>query len=70
MTPGEYLAALYAAGIPDNLPVQEIDRQAARLLEVAERTARRYRLGAAEIPGPVRVALRGLDRLARKPKGR
>lgn len=61
LTPPDYLAALHAAGIPDGLPVLELDRQAARLLEIDDHTARRYRCGYTPIPGPVRVALRALS---------
>jgi hypothetical protein len=57
MTPQEYISALHAAGIPEGLPVLELDRQAASLLKVDERTARRYRRGEIKIPGPVEVAL-------------
>lgn len=60
MTPGAYIAAVLAAGIKEGLPVQEFDRQAALLLQVNERTARRYRTGHTAIPGPVEVALRAL----------
>lgn len=52
-----YMVALYAAGMPDGLPITDIDRWAASRLEIDERTARRYRRGEAPIPGPVRVAL-------------
>ena len=58
MTPTEYLAALYAAGLDRDLPAHELDRQAAALLQVTTRTARRYRSGTTKIPGPVGVALR------------
>ena len=54
------MAAVLAAGVPGGLPVNEFDRQAAALLRVDERTARRYRSGASAIPGPVMVALEAL----------
>lgn len=57
MNTTEYMAALYAAGVSKGLPAHELDRQAARLIEVDERTARRYRRGETPIPGPVKVAL-------------
>ena len=57
MTPAEYLTALYATGIPTDLPVLELDRRAAELLETTKRSTRRYRTGVTPIPGPVRVAL-------------
>ena len=60
MTPKQYLVALHAAGIPDGLPVMEIDRRAALLLEIAEHTARKYRCGYVRVPGPVMVALAAL----------
>lgn len=57
MTAAEYIAALYAAGIPRSLPAHELDQRAADLLKVDDRTARRYRRGETTIPGPVQVAL-------------
>lgn len=57
MTVRDYLAALRAMGVPQHLPVLEQDRQAAVLLKIDERTARRYRRGETPIPGPVQVAL-------------
>lgn len=62
MTPREYLAALYAAGIAQNLPAGQMDREASALLQIDERTARRYRRGEITIPGPVRVALECLGK--------
>lgn len=58
MTAADYLKALYAAGIPRSLPAHELDRRAAELFKVDERTARRYRRGETAIPGPVKVALK------------
>jgi hypothetical protein len=58
VTSREYLAALLRAGIAENLPVLEMDRRAARLLRIDERTARRYRNGESPIPGPVQIALK------------
>jgi hypothetical protein len=60
VTPPVYLAALYAAGLSRSLSFRDLDRQAAALLLVNERTARRYRLGEIDVPGPVEVALRCL----------
>jgi hypothetical protein len=57
MTPTEYMTALSVVGILRNLPAHELDRQAAELLKVDERTARRYRRGEQAIPGPVALAL-------------
>ena len=57
MSADDYLAALAAIGIPQTLPVHELDRQAAELLRINERTARRYRRGKTAIPGPVEAAL-------------
>lgn len=57
MTPAEYLTALEAAGVAEGLPTKELDRQAAVLLHVDTRTARRYRRGEVTIPGPVRALL-------------
>lgn len=62
MTPAQYLSALYVAGLSRRLSATEFDQEAARLLQVDERTARRYRRGETLIPGPVQVAL---ERLAR-----
>lgn len=62
MTPEDYVKAVLAAGVKDGLPVQEFDRQVALLLQVNERTARRYRTGRTAIPGPVQVALRMMNR--------
>jgi hypothetical protein len=58
MKPADYLAALHAAGIPDGLPVLELDRQAALLLGVGRRTARRYRQGDYPVPQTIRLALK------------
>jgi hypothetical protein len=60
MKPDEYLAALRAAGIPESLPVTELDRQAALLLGVGQRTARRYRNGEYKIPTRTEITLRVL----------
>lgn len=60
MRASDYIKALYEAGIPRNLPAHELDRQAAELLKVDDRTARRYRRGETSIPGPVEVALTAL----------
>jgi hypothetical protein len=62
----EYLAALAAAGLPPDLPKHELDRRAAELLRVGERTARSYRSGQQPVPGPVSLALELLAR-RRKP---
>lgn len=62
MTAAQYRLALYAAGIPKGLPVLSEDREAARLLKIDERTARRYRTGETRVPGPVLVALNCLSR--------
>ena len=58
MTPSEYLVALHTAGIPEGLPVLEIDRQAALLLGVGVRTTRRYRRGEYPVPATARLALK------------
>lgn len=60
MTPVEYLEALHSAGIPRDIGLNDIDRRAAKMLEIDERTARRYRSGAIQVPGPVKVALTAL----------
>lgn len=70
MTAAEYLAALAAAGIDTSLPIGQLDREAASLLEIDERTARRYRRGDITIPGPVRVALECLGRKSGAPTPR
>lgn len=62
MTPTAYLLALHRAGIAEGLPAVWIDREAAALLRVDERTVRRWRLGETSIPGPVEVALECLGR--------
>lgn len=62
MTPKDYIEALMRAGIPENLPVGELDRRAAALLKVSASTSRHYRNGDAAIPGPVQVALKLLAR--------
>jgi hypothetical protein len=67
MTPKDYVAAVLAVGVKEGLPVQEFDRQAALLLQINERTARRYRTGKVVIPGPVQVALRVMGSLPRRP---
>lgn len=66
MTAAEYMKALHSAGIARNLPAHELDREAAALLRIDERTARRYRRGETAIPGPVAVALDALKKLRRK----
>lgn len=66
MNAADYMKALHAAGIPRGLPAHELDRQAAALLKIDERTARRYRRGeGASIPGPVKVALTAITALRR-----
>lgn len=65
MTPEKYLRLLRGAGVAESLPILEQDREAARLLKINKRTARRYRRGEVIIPGPVAVALRYIRR-ARK----
>ena len=57
LTPDEYIEALYEAGAPRGAGLLELDREAARMLQVDERTARRYRKGVRPVPGPVAVAL-------------
>lgn len=66
MNPADYVAALMRAGIPENLPVLELDRRAAALLRVDERTARRYRNGEVAIPRPVQALLSLLSLLGRE----
>lgn len=60
MTPQAYVAALGRAGVDVGLPVGKIDREAASLLKIDQRTAQRYRCGEIAIPGPVQVALEAL----------
>lgn len=57
LTADTYVPALHRAGIAEGLPTKEFDRQAAALLRVDERTARRYRRGEVTIPGPVSALL-------------
>lgn len=66
MTGDQYLAALFATGIARDLSAHELDRQAAALLRIDVRTARRYRREETTIPGPVEVALAAL----RKPNAK
>ena len=70
MSPERYVSAVYAAGISKKLSLTEFDREAAALLRVDQRTARRYRAGSTSIPGPVEVALEALGRLKRQKKPR
>lgn len=60
MTPAEYIEALHTTGIAREIAVMDLDRAAAALLKIDERTARRYRNGDTIIPGPVQVALHAL----------
>lgn len=70
MTVEQYLSALRRLGIrADAGDALRADREAARLLRVDERTARRYRLGETAIPGPVEVALQCMLRAKRAPAG-
>jgi hypothetical protein len=68
MTPADYLEALHRAGILEDLPTKELDRQASLVLRVDIRTARRYRRGEVSIPGPVTALLGELA--ARKRRAR
>lgn len=63
MTPQRYVAMLHAAGIPRGIPALDLDQAAASLLRIDARTARRYRLGEQDVPGPVQVALDALAKL-------
>jgi hypothetical protein len=58
----EYIIALTKAGMPKYLPKLEMDREAAKILCVTERTARRYRNGEQGIPYTVQALLRALSR--------
>lgn len=60
MTVLEYVEALHSAGVPREITVTGLDHEAALLLKVDVRTARRYRRGEIQVPGPVQVALRFL----------
>ena len=60
MTAVQYIRALYASGASRELGVLDLDRYAAVILKIDERTARRYRRGEIPVPGPVEVALTAL----------
>jgi hypothetical protein len=66
LTTETYVAALHGAGVAEGLPTKEFDRQAAVLLRVDTRTARRYRRGEVAIPGPVAALLELLGARRRK----
>lgn len=60
MTAAQYIRALYASGASRDLRKAELDRYAAVILKIDERSARRYRRGEIAVPGPVEVALTAL----------
>lgn len=59
----DFTTACRLAGVDFAQPARVIDATIAAMLEVEERTARRWRLGMTDAPGPVRVALRCMARL-------
>jgi hypothetical protein len=68
MSPTDYVIALMAAGMEENLSLLEMDRRAAVLLGVDERTTRRYRRGSVTIPRSIEQHLTTLARVATREK--
>ena len=65
MDPEQFLKALTTLGIYHGQPIQQIDIEAAKLMQCDTRTIRRWRLGERAIPGPVIALLECWER-ARK----
>ncbi len=58
LSPAEFETAIHEViGIEYGLPRRETDRKLSDLFKVEEITARRWRLGATPIPGPVELAI-------------
>jgi hypothetical protein len=55
----DFLALLKAAGLPDGLPLREVDRWVGDQMQVSERQARKWRL-TGHVPQVVLLALRGM----------